>query len=89
MDTAAVMKNLDLMITVDTGTAHVAAALGVPTWTFIPEPPDWRWMLTCTDTPWYPNMRLFRQPTIGDWETTIALVCHELEALVREKQANA
>ena len=88
MDTAAVMKNLDLMITVDTGTAHISAALGVPTWTFIPEPPDWRWMLKCTDTPWYPNMRLFRQPAIGDWETTIALVCHELEALVREQQDN-
>jgi hypothetical protein len=87
MDTAAVMKNLDLMITVDTGTAHISAALGVPTWTFIPEPPDWRWMLTCTDTPWYPNMRLFRQPSIGDWETTIALVCHELEALVAARQA--
>lgn len=87
MDTAAVMKNLDLMITVDTGTAHIAAALGVPTWTFIPEPPDWRWMLHCSDTPWYPNMRLFRQPSIGDWETTIALVCHELEALVAARYA--
>lgn len=87
MDTAAVMKHLDLMITVDTGTAHIAAALGVPTWTFIPEPPDWRWMRDCTDTPWYPNMRLFRQPTIGDWETTIALVCKELEALVASRRA--
>jgi tetratricopeptide (TPR) repeat protein len=87
MDTAAVMKNLDLMITVDTGTAHISAALGVPTWTFIPEPPDWRWMLTCTDTPWYPNMRLFRQPSIGDWETTITLVCKELEKLVAARHA--
>lgn len=87
MDTAAVMKNLDLMITVDTGTAHLAAGLGLPTWVFIPNPPDWRWMLDCNDTPWYPNMRLFRQLTIGDWETTIALVCHELETLVRERQA--
>jgi hypothetical protein len=89
MDTAAVMKNLDLMITVDTGTAHLSAGLGVPTWTFIPEPPDWRWMLKCDDTPWYPNMRLFRQPSIGDWETTIATVCSELEKLVREQQVQA
>jgi tetratricopeptide (TPR) repeat protein len=67
MDTAAVMKNLDLIITIDTSICHLAAALGVPVWNLLPTPADWRWMLTRIDTPWYPNMRLFRQPIQGDW----------------------
>lgn len=71
MDTAAVMKNLDLVITIDTGTCHVAAALGVPTWNLLPNSADWRWMLERNDTPWYNNMRLFKQPTPGDWAGTI------------------
>lgn len=78
MDTAAVMKNLDLVITVDTGTAHLAAGLGVPTWVFIPNPPDWRWMLDRNDTPWYPTMRLFRQETVGDWSSVMATIADAL-----------
>jgi ADP-heptose:LPS heptosyltransferase len=83
MDTAAIMKNLDLVISIDTSTAHLAAALGTPVWIFIPTPPDWRWMLDSETTPWYPqNMRLFRQPTIGDWESALQKVEEELKKTV-------
>jgi Flp pilus assembly protein TadD/ADP-heptose:LPS heptosyltransferase len=74
-DTAAVMRNLDLVISVDTAVAHVAGTLGVPCWTLIPKySTDWRWMLNRTDCPWYPSMRLIRQERIGDWESIIGHV---------------
>lgn len=79
MDTAAVMKNLDLVLTIDTSICHIAAGLGVPTWNLLPTPPDWRWMIKCDNTPWYPNMRLFRQPTPGDWDSVIEKVVYELQ----------
>ncbi len=85
MDTAAVMKNLDLVITIDTSICHLAAALGVPTWNMLPNPPDWRWMLNRPDTPWYPNMRLFRQPSMNDWDSVVARVTDELARTVQEK----
>ena len=66
-DTAAIMTNLDLIVTSCTGPAHLAGALGRPTWTVIPFSPDWRWMDSREDTPWYPTMRLFRQDQRGDW----------------------
>jgi tetratricopeptide (TPR) repeat protein len=78
MDTAAVIKNLDLMITIDTSMAHLAAGLGIPTWVLLPEPADWRWMIDKTDTPWYPNMRLFRQSTAGNWEPVIQYIIDTL-----------
>ncbi len=84
MDTAAVMKNLDLMISVDTSICHIAAGLGVPTWNLLPSPPDWRWMLHCDNTPWYGNMRLFRQPKPGDWDTVIEQVVEELKGHLYE-----
>ena len=87
MDTAAVIKNLDLIITVDTGLAHIAAGLGAPVWTFIPNPPDWRWMLDRTDTPWYPNMTLFRQPTPGDWDSVIKNIAEQLEEVVAKRRS--
>jgi hypothetical protein len=68
MDTAAVMKNLDLVVTSDTAIPHLAGALGVPVWLLLPYPPDWRWGLKGDDYPWYPTMRIFRQRTSGDWE---------------------
>jgi FkbM family methyltransferase len=68
MDTAAVMKHLDLVITCDSALAHLAGALGVPVWVALMFTPDWRWMLARTDSPWYPTMRLFRQQRPGDWE---------------------
>jgi tetratricopeptide (TPR) repeat protein len=83
MDTMAVMKNLDLIITIDTGTCHVAAALGVPTWNLLPNPADWRWMIDRNDTPWYNNMRLFKQPSPGDWQGAIEECVKALEPILR------
>ena len=70
-DTAAMIANLDLVLTVDTVIAHLAGAMGKPVWLMLPFNPDWRWMLTRGDSPWYPTMRLFRQKTPGDWNTVI------------------
>ena len=66
-DTAALISNLDLVVTVDTAVAHLAGALGVPVWVALPANPDWRWLLERADSPWYPTMRLFRQSSWGDW----------------------
>lgn len=70
-DTAAVLARLDLLITVDTAIAHLAGALGRPVWTMLCHTPDWRWHLDRSDSPWYPTMRLFRQPARGDWDSVI------------------
>ena len=86
MDTAAVMKNLDLVITIDTSICHLAAALGTPVWNLLPNPPDWRWMLDRTDTPWYPNMELFRQPTPGDWHSSMHTAVARLTEFVAAKR---
>ncbi len=67
MDTAAVLKNLDLVVTCDTALAHLAGAMGVPVWVALPFVPDWRWLLVRSDSPWYPTMRLFRQKKLGGW----------------------
>jgi tetratricopeptide (TPR) repeat protein len=78
MDTAAVMKCLDLIITSDTATPHLAGALGVPVWMAVPFAPDWRWLLEREDSPWYPTMRLFRQPARGDWDSVFRRLATEL-----------
>lgn len=80
-DTAALMANLDLIITAETAVAHLAGALGRPTWTLVPFVPAWRWGLGRNDSPWYPTMRLFRQPALGDWPSVIHQVVEELERL--------
>jgi hypothetical protein len=67
VDTAALMQHLDLVITSDTAIAHLAGALGRPIWVLLPVGCDWRWLTDRADSPWYPNMRLFRQKTFGDW----------------------
>ena len=67
MDTAAVIRNLDLVVTADTAIAHLAGALGAPVWLALQLSPDWRWLLGRDDSPWYPTMRLFRQTTFGQW----------------------
>jgi tetratricopeptide (TPR) repeat protein len=66
-DTAAVMSNLDLIISTDTAVVHLAGAMGKPVWTLLHSAPDWRWWLNRTDSPWYPDMRLFRQTQLNDW----------------------
>jgi len=71
MDTAAVIQNLDLVITVDTSIAHLAGALGKPVFVMLPFVSDWRWMRDRNDSPWYPTMRLFRQQTPGDWHSVM------------------
>lgn len=84
--TAAAMAKLDLIITVDTAAAHLAGALGRPTWLLLPYAPDWRWMLDRNDTPWYPGvMHLFRQPQPGDWDSVFTEVGQALDALLRSK----
>jgi ADP-heptose:LPS heptosyltransferase len=70
-DTAAVIANLDLVVSVDTAVAHLAGALGRPAWTLLKFAPDWRWLLARDDSPWYPTMRLFRQQKPADWNPTI------------------
>ncbi len=67
LDVAAVMECMDLIITSDTSIAHLAGALGRPTWVALKRVPDWRWLLDCEHSPWYPTMRLFRQDRAGDW----------------------
>lgn len=81
IDTAAVMQTLDLVITCDTSVAHLAGALGRPTFLLLRKVPDWRWMLDREDTPWYPTMRLFRQRTRGDWSETVERVADAAKAL--------
>jgi tetratricopeptide (TPR) repeat protein len=79
-ETAALIANLDLVITCDTSVAHLAGALGVPVWVGLPFAPDWRWMLGRSDSPWYPMMRLFRQPRPGDWATVLSEMAAELSS---------
>ncbi|MDB4947745.1 MAG: repeat-containing protein [Gemmatimonadetes bacterium] len=81
MAAAGVMRALDLVVTVDSMPAHLAGALGVPVWTLLHADADWRWMEGRGDSPWYPTMRLFRQPAPGDWPSVIARVRRELRAL--------
>lgn len=81
VDTAAIMENLDLIVTSDTSVAHVAGALGRPVWLALRHTPDWRWMLKRSDSPWYPTMRLFRQPARGDWHTVFTKMSTQLEQM--------
>ena len=77
-DTAAVVAMLDLLVAVDTSVAHLAGAMGKAVALLLPFSPDWRWLLNRSDSPWYPSMRLFRQPAFGDWETPLQLLRQEL-----------
>jgi Tetratricopeptide repeat/TPR repeat len=79
MDTAAIMMNLDLVISSDTAVCHLAGALGVPVWVALALAPDWRWLLDRTDSPWYPTMRLFRQSRQGDWDEIFERITSELK----------
>lgn len=85
MDTAAIMRILDLVITSDTAIAHLAGALGIPTWIALGYVPDWRWLLERDDSPWYPSVRLFRQPSMGDWSSVFDGIVQALEQVVNKK----
>jgi hypothetical protein len=82
LDTAAVMMHLDLIVTSDTAVAHLAGALGRPVWIALRHVPDWRWMLDCEDSPWYPTARLFRQRRTGDWNEVFERMTRELAQAV-------
>jgi tetratricopeptide (TPR) repeat protein len=86
MDTAAVMANLDLVISSDTAAAHLAGALGVPVWVALAHVPEWRWLLDRGDSPWYPSMRLFRQPARGDWRGLFERMAAELALLAASRK---
>lgn len=81
LETAQNVAAMDLVITVDTMTAHLAGALGIRTWTLLPFACDWRWMADRSDTPWYPSMRLFRQERPGEWAPVMCRITQALETL--------
>ncbi|HQR70639.1 MAG TPA: tetratricopeptide repeat-containing glycosyltransferase family protein [Burkholderiaceae bacterium] len=83
-DTAALISQLDLVISVDTSVAHLAGALGVPVWVALPFTPDWRWQLNRSDSPWYPQARLFRQSTRGNWKSVVDAMTAALTAWTPE-----
>ena len=82
-DTAGAIENLDLVITIDTAVAHLAGGMGKPVWVLLKFSPDWRWLMTREDSPWYPTMRLFRQPRPGDWGGVMQNMLEALEVFVK------
>jgi ADP-heptose:LPS heptosyltransferase len=82
MDTAAILMNLDLVISSDTSVPHLAGAIGVPVWLVLPYVSDWRWLLDRSDSPWYSTMRLFRQKRAGDWDGVFREIAAGLRELV-------
>lgn len=86
VDAAAVVENLDLVVTIDTSIAHLAGALGKPVWIAIKHVPEWRWLLGREDSPWYPSARLFRQARRGDWDDVFARMASALERVAGERR---
>ena len=85
-DTAALIANLDLVISVDTSVAHLAGALAKPVWILLPFIPDWRWLLDRDDSPWYPTARLFRQDETRGWDSVMARVHAALDNHLRRRE---
>ena len=83
-DTAALIANLDLVITVDTSIAHLAGAMGIPTWVMLMERCDWRWLRDTGKSPWYPSVRLFRQPRQGAWQPVVEEITEALDLHIQE-----
>ena len=79
----AVLDTIDLLVSVDTGVVHLAGAMGRPTWVLLPYAPDWRWLLNRDDSPWYPGMRLFRQPEPNGWAPAIEQIAASLREFAR------
>ena len=86
LDTVAVMMNCDLIITSDTAVAHLAGAIGRPTWVVLKQVPDWRWMLDRPDSPWYPTMTLYRQKSQGDWVDVFDTIEQDLRTMLKQKK---
>ena len=82
------MSNCHLIITSDTAIAHLAGALGCPTWVVLKKVPDWRWMLKRNDSPWYPNMKLYRQNEKNNWKSIFEIIKKDLELLTTQKKEN-
>jgi hypothetical protein len=85
MDTAAVIRNLDLVVTPNSAMVHLAGALGAPVWLALPLSPDWRWLRGRDESPWYPTLRLFRQTTIGDWPDVFQRMVAAVQTIVPRK----
>ena len=83
-DTAAIIQNLDLVVTSDTSIAHLAGALGKPVWVALKYVPDWRWLLDRTDSPWYPSARLYRQTRLDDWTSVFDEIASDLKRLCQD-----
>ena len=81
-DTAAVIANLDMVITVDASIGHLTGAIGNPAWIILSKASDWRWLIDRSDSPWYPSVRLFRQPRCGEWDPVISEVTQALTTLL-------
>lgn len=88
-DTATVIRQLDLIITTDTGIAHLAGAMGKPVWIMLPVNCDWRWLQRRSDSPWYPTARLYRQRTPEDWSTVLAEVFVDVETIMAGRPRTA
>ena len=85
IETAAIMANVDLVVTPDTSLAHLAGALAQPVYVMLKEVPDWRWFLQRDDSPWYPTMRLFRQKSFDDWDSAFSLLYSSLKKTLSNK----
>lgn len=81
LDTAALCDSMDLVISVDTSVAHLAGALGKPTWIMLPHNSDWRWLLEREDSPWYPSVKLYRKPTTGSWDAIMSRIQKDLKGI--------
>ncbi len=86
-DTAAALVHVDVLVCVDTSICHVAGALGLPVWLLVPWMPDWRWLLERADSPWYPSLRILRQPSYRDWDTVVTTLSKDVKELANPTSA--
>lgn len=85
-DTASALRQMDLLITCDTSVAHLGGSMGIPTWILVANPPEWRWMTDLPTTPWYKDVRLYRQSKPRDWDSVFEAVLADLHAMAREEE---